>query len=170
MGCLLDLTSRQISYMINGASMGVAFEVPAQMQGQPLYPAVTLKGAKISTCFGGSGAKFHYGPPAGFTGIADAPNNHLTTGVPSMPKCTITHSLSVKNTFSRGKSAICRLSFETCAPRDSHHQPLRLTKTEESAASRRLGPTDKPLLQLMWTSGQRWLTAMADKNIWQLLK
>ncbi|BDA42848.1 ATP-dependent RNA helicase DDX1 [Coccomyxa sp. Obi] len=78
-GCLLDLTRNQISYTLNGASMGVAFEVPAQMHGQPLHPAVTLKGAKISTCFGGTRAKFRYGPPAGFTGIADAPNSHLTT-------------------------------------------------------------------------------------------
>lgn len=83
-GCLLDHTSNQISYTLNGASMGVAFEVPAQMRGQPLYPAVTLKGAKISTSFGGTRAKFRYGPPAGFTGIADAPSSHLIT---SMPLC-----------------------------------------------------------------------------------
>lgn len=78
-GCLLDMTSSQISYTVNGAPMGVAFELPAQMCGQPLYPAVALKGAQASVCFGG--ADLCYGPPNGFLGIADAPNSHLTSGL-----------------------------------------------------------------------------------------
>ena len=78
-GCLLDMTSSQISYTVNGAPMGVAFELPAQMCGQPLYPAVALKGAQASVCFGG--ADLCYGPPNGFLGIADAPSSQLTSGL-----------------------------------------------------------------------------------------
>lgn len=80
-GCLLDLEQGHISYAVNGAPMGVAFELPAVVRGQPLYPAVTLKGAQAAVNFGGGGggAGFRYGPPTGFTGIADAPASHLTT-------------------------------------------------------------------------------------------
>ncbi len=73
------MTAGQISYTVNGASMGVAFELPAQMRGQPLYPAVALKGAQARAGFGG--ADLRYGPPDGCVGIAEAPSSHLTSGV-----------------------------------------------------------------------------------------
>lgn len=78
-GCLLDMASNQISYTVNGAAMGVAFELPAQMRGQPLYPAIALKGAQASVSFGG--ASLGHGPPGGFVGIADAPSSHLKSGL-----------------------------------------------------------------------------------------
>lgn len=123
MGCLLDFTSNQISYTLNGSSMGMAFEVPAQMHGQPLYPAVALKGGQITSCFGGTRAKFRYGPPAGFTGIADAPSSHLTTGMPS----GMSHSLSPTDRpvqFRAGSSPICHFSLrDICHKRQSFWSP-----------------------------------------------
>lgn len=79
LGCILDMTSNQISYMVNGESMGIAFEIPAPMRGQPLYPAVALKGAQVSVAFGGGNLR--HGPPAGLVGIADAPSNQLSSGL-----------------------------------------------------------------------------------------
>ena len=78
-GCYVDCEAGKVGYTRNGADLGVAFEMPAAMKGQALYPAVCLKNAEMALAFGGdskhavkaSGA-LSGAPPAGFAAMGSA--------------------------------------------------------------------------------------------------
>ena len=53
-GCFLDIETNTISYSKNGVDLGVAFNMPDTIQGTVLFPAICLKGAKVSLNFGGA--------------------------------------------------------------------------------------------------------------------
>lgn len=69
-GCFVDFERRSISYSKNGRDLGIAFTIPAELKGQPLFPAVVLKNAEMLFNFGQD--KFKFTPPPGFLAICDA--------------------------------------------------------------------------------------------------
>lgn len=76
-GCLLDLDARQLSYTKNGKNLGVAFDIAPHLQGQVLFPAISLKNAELIMNFGAT--PFKYEPPSGYVGLAKAPRQHVAT-------------------------------------------------------------------------------------------
>ena len=73
-GCALDCDARVISFTKNGKSLGNAFDIPENLAGQALFPAVCLKNAECHINFGGGGGGgFKFPPPTGgFSGVAAA--------------------------------------------------------------------------------------------------
>lgn len=67
-GCLLDLVEMTVSYSLNGQYLGIAFNIPSNLQGQAFYPAVCLKNAEVSVNFGDT--DFLYHPSMGFVGLS----------------------------------------------------------------------------------------------------
>jgi len=84
-GCFVDFDNRTISYSKNGRPLGVAFTIPPELRGQPLYPAVVLKNAEMHFNFGQD--KFKYPPPPGYISICDArrENTSLAIAKPRRP-------------------------------------------------------------------------------------
>ena len=77
-GCVLDLSSNSTSFTKNGENLGTAFQLPNQLQGKALYPAICLKNAELVVNFGEG--KFQHGPPQGFVGLAKAPQEWVSSG------------------------------------------------------------------------------------------
>lgn len=78
-GCLLDWDNSTISFTKNGENLGAAFQIPASLQGQALYPAICLKNAELVVNFGEQG--FQHGPPQGFVGLAKAKPEWTSSGI-----------------------------------------------------------------------------------------
>jgi hypothetical protein len=74
------MVEHQISFTLNGAELGSAFEVPVHMRNRAnaLFPAITLKNARAIANFGG--VSFRYRPPSGYVGMARAPMEHTVSG------------------------------------------------------------------------------------------
>ena len=80
-GCTLDCDARTVSYTKNGKDLGVAFQIPDNLAGQALFPAVCLKNAECHVNFGGGGASsFKFPPPAGYAGVAAASPGQFRAG------------------------------------------------------------------------------------------
>ncbi|KAL0042243.1 hypothetical protein WJX77_007018 [Trebouxia sp. C0004] len=77
-GCLLDWDTNTISFSKNGGDLGPAFQIPGQVQRKALFPAICLKNAELVVNFGEQ--KLQYGPPKGFTGLATAPPEWISSG------------------------------------------------------------------------------------------
>ncbi len=84
-GCLLDWETNTISFTKNGEDLGPAFQIPGQVQGKALFPAICLKNAELVVNFGEQ--KLQYGPPKGFAGLAKAPPEWISSGNKSHTKC-----------------------------------------------------------------------------------
>ena len=87
MGCALDCDARTVSYTKNGKHLGVAFQIPDNLAGQALFPAVCLKNAECHVNFGGGGggggggaSSFKFPPPAGYAGVAAASPGQFRAG------------------------------------------------------------------------------------------
>lgn len=72
--CLLDLERSEVSFLKNGANLGVAFRINDNLRNETFYPAVVLKNAEIEFNFGEK--PFQHNAPAGFVacGSVDAKN------------------------------------------------------------------------------------------------
>jgi len=79
-GCLLDRDEGSISFTKNGQPLGVAFKIPSSCEGQALFPCTCLKNAEVAINFSGEGKAFKHMPPAGFQGVASAPQPSLVSG------------------------------------------------------------------------------------------
>lgn len=77
-GCLLDWDSNTISFSKNGEDLGPAFQIPGQVQGKALFPAICLKNAELVINFGEQ--KLQYGPPKKSVGLAKAPQEWISSG------------------------------------------------------------------------------------------
>lgn len=77
-GCLLDWDSDTISFSKNGEDLGPAFQIPGQVQGKALFPAVCLKNAELVINFGEQ--KLQYGPPKKSVALAKAPQEWISSG------------------------------------------------------------------------------------------
>ena len=88
-GCLLDLNSNSVAFTKNGANLGTAFQVPGQLQGSALYPAICLKNAELVVNFGET--EFQQAPPPGFVGLAKAPHEWISSGAASNPDQSSLH-------------------------------------------------------------------------------
>ena len=53
-GCYLDLEKRTISYSKNGCSLGPAFELPPDLIGTVLFPAIAVQNASLTFNFSGN--------------------------------------------------------------------------------------------------------------------
>jgi len=76
-GVCIDLDSAEITFMKNGANLGVAFKIPSQLLKDTFYPAVVLKNAEILFNFGDEA--FKHPPPPGYIAISKAPNPKINT-------------------------------------------------------------------------------------------
>lgn len=77
----MDWDSSIIAFSKNGEDLGPAFQIPGKLQGNALYPAICLKNAELIVNFGEEG--FKYGPPKGFVGLAKAPQEWVSSGMPA---------------------------------------------------------------------------------------
>ncbi|EDQ84054.1 uncharacterized protein MONBRDRAFT_30634, partial [Monosiga brevicollis MX1] len=73
-GCLLDLDNQTMAFSKNGKDLGKAYDLPASIRGQALFPACTVKNAELRFCFSGANMK-HL--PQGYTPMGDQPTTHL---------------------------------------------------------------------------------------------
>eukprot|EP00899_Mesostigma_viride_P015632 jgi/Mesvir1/2406/Mv22148-RA.1 len=76
-GCLLNADRGFVAFFKNGVDLGVAFEIPAHLRGQGLYPAICLKNAEVALNFGAT--PFTFPPPPGFVGLPHAPPHVLVS-------------------------------------------------------------------------------------------
>ncbi|XP_035714704.1 ATP-dependent RNA helicase Ddx1 isoform X2 [Folsomia candida] len=74
-GCCLDLDRSEVRFTKNGKDFGVAFQIPASLRGEIIYPAVVLKNAEILFNFGDQAWKHE--PPKGFIGLAQVQEDQL---------------------------------------------------------------------------------------------
>ena len=65
-GCKLDLTSRSLSFSINGADQGEAFKIAPHLQRSGFYAALCLKASSVRVVFSGAAA------PPGFAWLGSA--------------------------------------------------------------------------------------------------
>eukprot|EP00041_Stephanoeca_diplocostata_P030216 m.907818 g.907818 ORF g.907818 m.907818 type:complete len:736 (+) comp23711_c1_seq21:2004-4211(+) len=73
LGCYLDLDNMEIHYTKNGKYLGIAFEIPSQLQRAAFYPAIVVKNAELKLNFGDT--PFRYPPHekfACFKGVSHA--------------------------------------------------------------------------------------------------
>ncbi|CAG09075.1 unnamed protein product, partial [Tetraodon nigroviridis] len=73
-GCYLDLEKAQISFSKNGNDLGLAFEIPQQLNNQPFFASCVLKNAELRFNFGGE--DFKHTPKSGFLALDKAPEGH----------------------------------------------------------------------------------------------
>lgn len=76
-GCLLDLSRKQVSYTKNGRSLGVAHSVGSAVTGQALFPAVCMKNAELTLNFGQQPFKHK---PSNYLGIDDLNSSCKSSG------------------------------------------------------------------------------------------
>jgi len=86
-GCLLDWDNNTVSFSKNGEDLGPAFQIPGQVQEKALFPAICLKNAELVVNFGEQ--KLQYEPPKGFTSLATAPPEWISSGNESCTKCCL---------------------------------------------------------------------------------
>ena len=77
-GCALDADEGRIQFSRNGQDLGQAFEVPAHLQRQAVYPALCLKNGEVGLNFGGSQLRFQ--PPPGYQPLDSLPQQCLVSG------------------------------------------------------------------------------------------
>jgi len=74
-GCFLDLIKGEIKFTKNGADLGVAFTLNAQVKSQTFYPAVVLKNAEMAFNFGAQ--PFKHSPPNDYVAVSSAPKESI---------------------------------------------------------------------------------------------
>eukprot|EP01064_Diplonema_japonicum_P028040 TRINITY_DN4228_c0_g1_i2.p1 TRINITY_DN4228_c0_g1~~TRINITY_DN4228_c0_g1_i2.p1 ORF type:complete len:1272 (+),score=269.08 TRINITY_DN4228_c0_g1_i2:48-3863(+) len=64
---LVDFSTNEISFALNGKHLGVAYDIPEKYQGQPLYPHILTKDARVRMLFGEADSE---GVPEGMIPLA----------------------------------------------------------------------------------------------------
>ena len=75
LGCYLDLDNMEIAYTLNGADLGLAFEINGSQYKDNFFPAVVLKNAEMQFNFGDQPWKFP--PVEDFVGFAKAEESNV---------------------------------------------------------------------------------------------
>lgn len=78
LGCLLDMTTGQVSYTKNGEGLGEAFIISDVDRQSVLFPAILIKNAKIDLNFGAK--PFQFSPPAGFKTLVTGLEEDIVCG------------------------------------------------------------------------------------------
>jgi ATP-dependent RNA helicase DDX1 len=76
--CLIDFENGNISYMKNGISLGVAFELRASSKSSVMFPAILLKDSSVIVNFGQS--PFRYPPPLSYQTLHHASPDDIICG------------------------------------------------------------------------------------------
>ncbi|ERE68537.1 ATP-dependent RNA helicase DDX1-like protein [Cricetulus griseus] len=74
-GCYLDIDKGHVKFSKNGKDLGLAFEIPAHIKNQALFPACVLKNAELKFNFGEE--EFKFPPKDGFVGLSKAPDSYI---------------------------------------------------------------------------------------------
>ncbi|XP_049997847.1 ATP-dependent RNA helicase DDX1 [Alexandromys fortis] len=74
-GCYLDIDKGHVKFSKNGKDLGLAFEIPAHIKNQALFPACVLKNAELKFNFGEE--EFKFPPKDGFVAISKAPDSYI---------------------------------------------------------------------------------------------
>lgn len=74
-GCYLDIDKGHVKFSKNGKDLGLAFEIPAHMKNQALFPACVLKNAELKFNFGEE--EFKFPPKDGFVALSKAPDSYI---------------------------------------------------------------------------------------------
>lgn len=77
--CFIDLDQREISYSLNGESLGIAFRLPDSLAGKAFFPAVAVKNSEVSINFGLTPFAFDQSSN-GFVAISQAQPEHIVFG------------------------------------------------------------------------------------------
>lgn len=82
-GTHLDADEGAIYFSKNGQDLGLAFQIPAHLQKQALYPALCLKNGEVGFNFGASSLR--YQPHPGFNPLDKLPQSCLASGKLAKP-------------------------------------------------------------------------------------